>query len=267
VKVSIVIVSYNTVELLQICLRSIAEHTKIPHEVIVVDNNSTDDSATRIEEDFPVVTVFRNETNLGFSKASNLGARSCHGDHVLFLNPDVEVKAGTVDVLVSWLENHEGTGIVGPRLVFPDGQFQLSAGNLPGLWQEWKDRRLYGRMRAGDGRFHERVASRFRDAQAVGWVTGACLLIRRPLFEAVGGFDEKFFMYFEDKDLCKRAASMGAEVVFCPEAEAVHHLAGASMDDAGALRRVYQTSHREYYRKHLGWFSNLLLSAYLAVHS
>jgi N-acetylglucosaminyl-diphospho-decaprenol L-rhamnosyltransferase len=267
VKLSIIIVSYNTAELLQNCLRSIAQHTKISHEVIVVDNNSTDDSAARVEEDFPAVTIFRNETNLGFSKASNLGARSSQGDHILFLNPDVEVKAGSVDVLISWLETHNQTGIIGPRLVFPDGQFQLSAGNLPGLWQEWKDRRLYRRMVTGDRKFHERVASRFRDVQAVGWVTGACLLIRRSLFDALGGFDEKLFMYFEDKDLCKRAASMGAEVLFCPEAEAIHHLGGASLGDTGSLRRVYQTSHREYYRKHLGWFSNLLLSAYLAVHS
>jgi N-acetylglucosaminyl-diphospho-decaprenol L-rhamnosyltransferase len=266
VKLSIVIVSYNTAELLQNCLRSIAQHTKIPHEVIVVDNNSTDGSAALVEEEFPAVTIFRNETNLGFSKASNLGAHSSHGDHILFLNPDMEVKPGTIDVLVSWLETHDQAGIVGPRLVFPDGQFQLSAGSLPGLWQEWKDHRLYRRMRTGDRKFHESVASRFREVQPVGWVTGACLLIRRSLFDALGGFDEKLFMYFEDKDLCKRAASMGAEVVFCPEAEAVHHLSRSSLSDRASLRRVYQTSHREYYKKHLGWFSNMLLSAYLSVH-
>jgi N-acetylglucosaminyl-diphospho-decaprenol L-rhamnosyltransferase len=267
VKLSIVIVSYNTAELLQNCLRSIAQHVRIPHEVVVVDNNSTDGSAARVEEDFPTVTIIRNETNLGFSKASNLGARSSHGGHILFLNPDVEVKPGTIGVLVSWLETHDKTGIIGPRLVFPDGQFQLSAGNLPGLWQEWKDRRLYRRMKMGDRRLHERVVTRFRDTQPVGWVTGACLLIRRSVFNSLGGFDEKLFMYFEDKDLCKRAASMGAEVVFCPEAEAVHHLSGSSLSDRASLRRGYQTSHREYYRKHLGWFSNLLLSVYLAVHS
>jgi N-acetylglucosaminyl-diphospho-decaprenol L-rhamnosyltransferase len=266
-KVSAVIVSYNTAELLQDCLRSMTQHTRTPHEIIVVDNNSTDGSAAQVEQNFPTVTIIRNKANLGFSKASNLGARSSHGEHILFLNPDVQVKAGAVDALVSHLEIHNQAGIVGPRFVFPDGRFQLSAGNLPGIWQEWKDRRLSRRTQTADEKLHERVASLFRNVHAVGWVTGACLLIRRSLFDALGGFDEKLFLYFEDKDLCKRAASLGAKVVYYPEAEVVHHLGGAALGNTKFLRRVYQTSHHEYYRKHHGWFSNLLLSLYLATHS
>lgn len=261
---SIIIVSYNTRELLASCLSAIYQNTETPFEIIVVDNHSTDGSIEKVKAAYPQVRVIESETNLGFSKANNLGARASKGELLLFLNSDTQVRLWALDRLVAFLEDHSEVGIVGPRVVYPNGRYQLSAGALPSLWQEWKDRRLYRRVRSGDEDLRERVARKFQAPREVGWVTGSCLMIRRELFEALGGFDESIFMYFEDKDLCKRAAERGSKVVYFPEAEIIHVLGGSSSEERARLQRIYRESQGTYYRKHHGWLSNLILNLYLA---
>lgn len=262
-KLSIVVVSFNTREFLERCLSSIVQHTKIPYEIVVVDNHSSDGSVAHLKAKFPDVKVIVNETNVGFSRANNIGARSSKGEYLMFLNSDTEVREGAIDRLVGFLEGRSEVAIVGPRIVYPDGRFQLSAGNLPGIRQELRDRGLYRRIQSGDEALRAQVATEFQQVRDVGWVTASCLLIRRSVYEAIGGFDESLFMYFEDKDLCKRVIEHGVKVVYYPEAEVVHSLGGSSTRDVANLKRIYRNSQRTYYRKHHGWLSNVILQLYL----
>jgi GT2 family glycosyltransferase len=263
-KVSVIVVNYNTKELLERCLRSVYAGAS-SFEIIVADNHSSDGSADCVREQFPRVTVIENETNLGFSRANNAAALASRGEIIAFLNSDTEIRNGALNELAAYLDGHGDVGIAGPRVVFPDGRFQPSAGALPGLMQEFKDRRLSRRLNAGDEKLRARIEHGFIGPREVGWVTGSCLLIRRSLFMELGGFDETLFMYFEDKDLCRRARDLKWKVMAVPRAEIVHVLGGSSSEKGGKLRKVYRKSQRQYYRKHLGWVENLGLRLYQAL--
>jgi N-acetylglucosaminyl-diphospho-decaprenol L-rhamnosyltransferase len=260
---SVIIVSYNAWDLLDRCLRSIHEHTTLKPEVIVVDNHSSDGSVVNAKAKYPKIRVIENEANHGFSKACNIGARSSTGEFLLFLNSDTEITEGAIDSLVAFLESKSEVGIVSPRMVSPEGRFLLSAGNVSGLWREWRDTRRFRHIRAGDEKLRERASREFQKVREVSWVSGSCLLIRHSLFDALGGFDTDFFMYFEDRDLCKRAAVRGAAVVYYPEAEVVHLIGGSSSRDGKRLRSIYRNSQRTYYRMHHGLLANLALELYL----
>lgn len=262
---SVIIVNYNTRELLERCLRTVSAETELPCEIIVADNHSSDDSVAAVRRYFPGVQLIENNMNLGFSRANNAAARISHGELLVFLNSDTEIRQRALDKLAGFLVTHKDVGIAGPRMVYQDGRFQLAAGNLPGLLQEMRDKRTYRRLNAGDVELRRRLAMSFQHAREVGWVTGSCLMIRRELFDELGGFDEEIFMYFEDKDLCARAHKLHCKVMAIPDAEIVHLLGGSSAGKDGHLRAIYRQSQRHYYRKHLGWLSNAGLLLYQAI--
>jgi len=265
-KTSVIIVSYNSIDLLERCMRSVYANTSSSVEILVADNGSTDGSTDGVQSAFPKAVVIKLGSNLGFSKASNAAARRAGGEYLVFLNPDTEVRTGALDYLAAFLDERKDAGIAGPRVVYPDNRFQVSAGGLPNLMREFRDRRMHQRMNAGDDALRAKVEKRFRGEREVGWVTGSCLAIRRNLFEELGGFDEGLFMYFEDKDLCKRAREKGWKAVFVPKAEVVHVLGGCAPPNEGArLRAVYRKSQQAYYKKHLGPLSNGILRLYQAV--
>ncbi len=262
---SVIIVSYNTRELLGRCVHSVIAGTGVTHEIIVADNASNDGSSDHIRARFPGVRVMELGSNLGFGAANNAAVKISSGELLMFLNSDTEIRPHALDRMVAFFHEHPQAGIAAPNVVYPDGRFQLAAGALPGLLQEFRDRRIHQRLNAGDEALRARLREQYRRPRQVGWVTGGCLMIRRSLFIQLNGFDEEMFMYFEDKDLCKRALDRRWQVMTVPDAEIIHVLGGSSAGAGGRLRAVYRRSQRRYYQKHLGWLSYKGLLLYQAV--
>jgi len=263
-RVSTVVVSFNTRDHLLSCLASL-EASLVPVEVIVVDNASRDGSADAVAERFPATRLVRNAENAGFARASNQGLALARAPYVLLLNSDAEVRPGAVEAMVALLEARPRVAAVGPRTVSGDGTVQVSFGPPLTPVHEWRQRRLVRGVRARRPAALRRAAALAGVEREPAWLSGSCLLARRDALAAIGGFDEDFFLYEEDVDLCHRLHRAGGTLVFTPAAEVVHHL-GRSMDQTPDRARLeYQRSHILYYRKHNGPAATLLLRAYLAV--
>jgi N-acetylglucosaminyl-diphospho-decaprenol L-rhamnosyltransferase len=257
--VAVVVVSFNTREDLRACLRSLASTAGSTLEVVVVDNASDDGSAAAAREGRPDARVIENPVNLGFAAGANRGWRASTAPCVLFLNSDAEMAAGAVDALVAVLEARPDVGIVGPRTLGADGRIQVSTGPRLTPFSEWSQRRLVVGVRAGRPEALREAESRHAREHEPFWVSGSCLLARRSALEEVGGFDERFFLYEEDVDLCARVRAAGWRVVFTPAATVRHRL-GRSMEKAGTRPRLeYHRSHLLYYRMHNGALATALL--------
>jgi N-acetylglucosaminyl-diphospho-decaprenol L-rhamnosyltransferase len=238
-RLDIIVVNYETPGLLDDCLRSITSHSGIGQfatgrggegvrEVIVVDNSPTPEGAELIVRKHPAVVLLRSETNIGYGSAANRGIAAGAGEYALVLNADAQLHAGAVEALIEELDLHPDTGIVGPRLVDAEGHVQPSCARFPtpgrvflhetGLWKLIRSTTVGKRARP------------FFDLDAPGvapWVLGAALAIRRRSFDAVGGFDPQYFMYYEEVDLCRRLAATGTLTRFTPAAT-ISHIGGAS---------------------------------------
>lgn len=263
--VSVILVNYNCADLLRKCLGSLYMHTReISFEVIVVDNASNDDSVPMIRAEFQNVSLIESPKNLGFSRANNLAAQSAESDYLLFLNTDTRLIDNLVKALGDYLDHHPRVAAVGPRLIFEDGRFQPSAGQLPNLVVELVDKIKHGLFRGGRN-IVTPVFNWFNGKiRKVGWVTGACMMVRREPFQDAGGFDEDMFMYFEDKDLCRRLITQGWEVVYFPHTSVIHLLAGSSYPmDQQKINSIYRSSQLHYYQKHLSKLQTQLLLWYL----
>ena len=262
---SVIIVQHNRSDLTREALRSLAGHLVSTHEVFVVDNLSTDRHEP-ITKDYPFVTLIRNETNCGFAKANNQAAGRATGDILLFLNNDTILRSDVVTPVERMFADHPEVGIIGPKLLNADGSFQISSGPLPTFWSEIGDKILYGSVRK---RIHLALTyaeRRHSTTQRVGWVTGAALFIRRTLFMNLGGFDERMFMYFEDKDLCLRAWQEGFSVLYYPEVSLIHLKGGSgNIADLRRLKTAYRESQVLYYRTHRPRYEQLLLGVYLGL--
>jgi hypothetical protein len=243
-KISLVLVSYNTKKLLNECLRSIFLDGK-NCQVIVVDNASSDGSIKMIKEKYPQVRLLVNYKNLGFGKANNLGAKEAQGEIIFFLNSDTLVPKGTLSKLGKFFDDHLRAGIVGPKIVLKDGETQpYSFGDDPTIFNLVKDKL-----------FDHRSPIR---TKRVDWITGAALAIRRDLFEEINGFDENIFMYFEDNDLCLRARKIGQGVYLDTEIEIIH-LGGMSAADNRTKKDIYFQSQDYFFKKHYGLSGIILL--------
>ncbi len=258
IDLSIVIVSYNARADLERCLQSLrAAPPRASHEIIVVDNASTDGSA-EAAEGFAGVRVIRSPGNAGFAAANNIGIRASAGAALLLLNSDTIVPPGALDALLTTLLAHPDVAVVGPRLVDGQGRAELSFGPMISPVNEWTQRRLMRRLAAGDPAAVRQVEEMTGREQRPDWVTGACLMVRRSDAEAVGLLDERFFMYTEDVDFCASIRRRGRQILFTPSVE-VTHLRGRSAASApAATRQAYERSHLAFYRKHHPWLVPLL---------
>lgn len=264
---SIVIVSWNVRTLLERCLYSIytslieqpdtlgtERQNALQCEVIIVDNASTDGSPVMVRQRFPTAKLIVNESNLGFTKANNIGIAHSSGRYILLLNPDTEILGDALAIMVNYMDHHPEVGALGPKLLFPDGSVQSSRRRFPTLAtaflestvvQQWFPRnrvlaRYYIQDRSDD------------EEQEVDWVIGACLLIRRQAWEQVGPLDEGFFMYSEELDWCRRLKAAGWRVVYTPWAKVVHHEGQSSSQVVPARHIYFQSSKVRYFRKHHG---------------
>ncbi|HEX2694455.1 MAG TPA: glycosyltransferase family 2 protein [Acidobacteriota bacterium] len=254
---SIILVNFNDAAHLLECLSSIeANSGGVDCEVIVVDNASTDGSAALVAERFPRVRFIRNDKNEGFGRANNRAVRESRGEFLLFINTDVVLHPGALELLMEEMRTHSDTGVVGPALLAPAGSFQASFGGRTSFFAEFAKKGLLNRNRT-------RSLRKDRSRREVRWVSGAFFLARRQAFLEAGGFDERFFLYFEDIDLCERILGKEWRVIFLPDAASLHH-GGASTSARPLRSRVeYRKSQIRFYRKHGSAASLFLLKAYL----
>lgn len=253
-RLSIVIVSWNTRELLERCLRTVfCEADSLPDstvEVFVVDNNSSDGSAHMVGTRYPQVHLLENSENLGFAAANNRAIRQSVGEYVLLLNPDTEVKPGALAELVTFMDGHPNCGAAGPRLLNGAGALQVSCYPFPTLAREiWRLMHLdtihpYGtyRMTAWPS-----GAARMTDT-----VQGACLMVRQTALEKIGLLDEAYFLYTEEVDLCYRIRQEGWDVFWVPGASVIHHGGQSTRLVASDMFLQLYSSKVRFFRKHYG---------------
>lgn len=247
--VAIVIVSHDASADLDRCLESLrAAPPAIDHEIVVVDNASTDDSAALARR--KGVRVVEAGANRGFSAANNLGIRATRSEHVLLLNSDTLVPPGSVDGLIAALGRHEEAAVAGPRLVDGHGRVELSFGSMISPLAEWRQRRLARRHDRHDPGAPCAVEAMTSIEGWPDWVSGACLLVRRVDAEAVGLLDERYFLYTEDVDFCASIRARGRRVLFTPEVEVVHLRGRSVAANPEAARAAYRRSHLAFYEKH-----------------
>lgn len=260
---SVIVVSHNTREELLACLGSL-ETITVPIEVVVVDNASEDGSADAVEARFAPVRLLRNGENVGFGRANNRGLAETRAPFVLLLNSDAELRAGCLETLLRILRERPEVGIVAPRTVEADGAVQVSFGADLTPMSEWRQRRrVEGVRRRRSDALQAAAAAASREHEP-DWVSGSCLLARREALAAVGGFDEGYFLYEEDADLCRRVRAAGWRILFTPAAEAVHHKGRSVGRDPERARLEYQRSHVRYYARHNGRVRTTALRGYLA---
>jgi N-acetylglucosaminyl-diphospho-decaprenol L-rhamnosyltransferase len=289
VDLGIVIVNWNVRDLLRRCLSSILETgdwrlevgTSAPNlqpptlrlhsgqasnlQIIVVDNASTDGSPEMVRAEFPHVHLIVNDENRGFTAANNQGLAVAEGRYLLLLNPDTEVVGDALATMIQYMDGHPEVGALGPQLRYADGSQQSSRRRFPTfatalvestvIQEWWHDNRVLRRYY---------LADTSDDAiQAVDWLVGACLLVRREAYEQVGGLDEGFFMYSEEMDWCKRIKDAGWLIVYLPTATVIHH-EGKSSEQVVAARHIhFQSSKVRYFRKHHGAFQAEVLRWFL----
>ena len=230
---SIVIISWNTRDLLAACLTSLRTYPPDgDHEIVVVDNASRDDSTAMVRRDFPHVHLLENPTNVGFAAANNQALALCRGRYVLLLNSDTEVTPGTLSALVSFMEQHPQAGVVAPTLVNPDGSFQASYARFPTFVSEFLLITRLARWLSGPYAPSPRPRPH-EAAHPVDWAAGAALLVRRAAIDQVGGLDAGYFMYSEETDWCWRLWRHNWQVWYLPAVKVIHH-GGASSRQRGA---------------------------------
>jgi GT2 family glycosyltransferase len=228
---SIIIVNFNTRVLLRRCLESVERNlTNVEHEVCVVDNGSRDGSVDDLTSRFPRVVVDRRSENVGFARGVNAGLALTRGDLVMWLNPDAEILNGGVENLIRFFTENRAAGVVGPRILSPDGSVQLSCRSWPSYGTALFNRySLLTRFFPNNPHSRGYLASDWdhTSTREVDWVSGCCLLHRRQVAAEIGGLDEAFFMYCEDVDFCRRARCAGWAVVYNPDdsREASEHVA------------------------------------------
>ena len=262
--VSVIIVSFNTREILRQCLESVLEDASgLTAEILVVDNSSTDGSAEMIEQDFPQVRLLRSKINLGFGEGNNVALREARGRYFVLLNSDAFFVKGALPLAIQHMEDNPSAGLGGCRLIGRDGELQPSARSfhsvlgdlivLSGLAAKFPRSKFFGNF--------DRTWANEHDAAPVDWVPGAFSIVRPSALQKVGYFDPAFFLYYEEVDLCLRLKKADIPVWFWPDI-AVIHIGGESSRQLKSLEfspRAAQVvlwrmrSTLLYYRKHHGW--------------
>ena len=252
-EVSIVIVSMNTRDWLRQCLDSLIASDDVAQEVVVVDNISEDGSPEMVRAEFPQVRLVRNQEQYGFSQNNNIGARKCHAPILLFLNPDTQVLAGSLRTMLDIIATSPGYGVFGGRLLDADEQVERSTGAFPTFLSVFLDRFLETAVPLRplfNGRSQRHYLGYDAERQ-VDWITGAYFWIRRDLLEMLGGWDNDFFMYYEDADLCYRAAQDGYGTLYVPQST-IYHYHNKTPIDRPRRKKLMKEGFRNFARKHYG---------------
>lgn len=264
VLLSIIIVHYNTPEMTKDCLKSIEKF--LPHfpvEVIVVDNASSQTVEEHILNSFPFVKYIRTGSNLGFSKANNLGIQNSHGEFIFLLNSDTKIIEPIFQPMVDYLRANETVGVVGPRLVDAEGQFQLSCGFFPTFLSEVIRKIWHLRLSVNDYPLRSDLDEKFSSMTQIDWVTGAALMVRRSALKNAGLLDERFFMYFEDIDFCRRIENAGWEIHFLSDVKLIHYIGQSAKKNLMKVQTEYRRSQLYFAKKYYGWAGRFLMGMML----
>jgi GT2 family glycosyltransferase len=249
-ELAVAIVSFETCDLLERCLLSV--RAAGPAQTVVVDNGSTDGSIELVRRRFAEAQLIVNAPNRGYGAAANQAIAACAAPAVLLLNSDTEIAPDALGALGGYLADHPRAAVVGPRLVNADGSLQPWTLSFPSpadmLMGDTGLHRLVSRLPGVRERFLRTWAH--DAARPVPWVRGAALAIRRSAFDAVGGFDERYFMYWEEVDLCRRLGDAGHETHFAPVTDVRHVRAASTAKQPAAMRREWLVSYGRYLSRH-----------------
>lgn len=239
---SIIIVSWNVKDLLKKCLDSIYQNQgDLELEVFVVDNASTDGTPEMVRNDFPSVSLIENKNNRGFAAANNQAIKLAKGEYILILNPDTEIMGDTLQKSIEFMEQNPKAGILGCQILNSDRTVQPSVRRFPTFWPIFliflKLPKIFPNLSAVNHYL-------FRDfdylkTQSVDQIMGAFMLVKKEVFRKIGFFDERFFLWFEEVDLCRRAASAGFEIFYYPEAKIIHY-GGQSFNQQATVKKQWQ---------------------------
>jgi GT2 family glycosyltransferase len=256
---TVLIVAYKAYGELHSCLASLERYEPVA-PVVVVDHDADALRAAGVEATFPRATYIRRRDNPGFSAGVNRAARSAGPGPILLLNPDCELRGSILGPMLDVLARHPTTGIVGGLVREHDGRVQASARRFPDVTTAFGGRTSWLTRHLPGNPLTRRNLHEVSDGQEakVDWVTGAFMLIRRDAFDAVGGFDERFFLYWEDADFCRRAAAAGWTTMYAPVVEVTHLTARASRHAPLRSLVAFHVSAWRYYWKHGGWLARLL---------
>jgi GT2 family glycosyltransferase len=279
---SIIILNYKQKGLVKQCLKGIVTaQPQLDYELIVVDNNSGDNSLAMVKKMFkpeeepanhqpplpivkplkvPPIKTIQAKSNDGFATGNNLGINQARGKYVMILNPDIAVVPRALEKMVVFMETNPTVGIIGPKLINPDGSVQYSCRRFPGFLTPIYRRTIFGKLPFGKKAVDHYLMKDFdhQSNKEIDWLFGACLLLRKSVLEKIGLFDERFFMYFEDLDLCRRCWQAGFKVAYFSQAEMVHYHQRLSAERGGALGvfsrggRIHTASGIKYFAKYLG---------------
>ncbi len=254
--VSALVLNYRSPAETVRCVKALLAQTIADQlEIIVIDNHSNDDSIGRIRNNlrsYPQVRIVETPRNIGYGKGNNRGETYAHGTYVLIINPDNELEANGIEQMVDALQHDPAIGIIGPKLMHPDGTLRDSQRSFPTLLNVFIKRTPLRHL------FRERMehylqwnhdSNQVRD---VDWIAGACFLIRRDLFGQLGGFDPRFFLFFEDTDLCRRVWQAGKRVVYFPLVQATDRK--KRLSDGGFFAIFTKWTVREHLRSAVLYF-------------
>jgi GT2 family glycosyltransferase len=260
---SIIIVSWNVRRDLEVCLRSLRDNSDFPHEIIVVDNASADDTLQMLQA-YPEVQLIANPDNRGFAAANNQGLAVARGDWLLLLNPDTIVPPSGLRTLLNFARAHPKAGVIGPRLLNPDGSLQYSCRHFPTISAAMFRHTFMGRLFPHIRSMRDYLMCDWPhdEPREVDWLSGACMLINRQAYTQIGGLDEGFYWGSEDVDYCYRMHQAGWKVLYTPQPAIVHAI-GRSTDQAiiPTIIRTHRSMQR-LYAKHLAHngFERLLVT-------
>ncbi|MBL7074497.1 glycosyltransferase [candidate division KSB1 bacterium] len=273
--VSVIIVSYNVKYFLERAILSLLKALKgLRHEIFVVDNHSTDGSPELIRNRFPALKLIANSENVGFGRANNQALRLCGGDYILLINPDTMVQEDTVSKMMSFFEGHPVAGMVGCKILNPDGGLQLACrrsfptpmvgfAKIVGLSDLFPKSHLWGR--------YNLTYLDENQISEVDAISGSFMMIRRQVYEGVGGFDEDFFMYGEDLDWCYRIKKAGWKIYYVPTTAIIHYKGeSARASRLDTQRLFYQAMHqfvRKHFRSRYSFAANGLISVGIGIRA
>ncbi|MDY6973499.1 MAG: glycosyltransferase family 2 protein [Thermodesulfobacteriota bacterium] len=272
ISIDIIIVNYNSTDHLLRCLRSVFDDLNGAAAKIFVQDNASEDNVDRLNEIFPTVRLCNNGHNIGFSKAVNKALKISTAEYVLVLNPDTYLFGGFFEPVVGYMDRHPDVGILGPRILNSDGSLQGSARSHPSALTAF-----FGRSSVLSKWFPSNRVTRSNlltsrsdgvNPMEADWVSGACMLVRREAVKDVGLMDERFFMYWEDADWCRRMRAKGWKVVYFPRISIVHYV-GASSEKFlfRPILEFHKSSYRLFdkYNKPSLWFLKPLVIAGLSI--
>jgi N-acetylglucosaminyl-diphospho-decaprenol L-rhamnosyltransferase len=259
-KLSIIITHHRTPELLGLCLKSIKETIGcIDHELIVVDGESEEKTEEQIKDKYPEVKLISFKKNLGYSKMVNAGIKEAKGDYVLILNADIIVLEETISEMIEFMGRDPKIGILAPQLLDFTGNIQISCFSEPTIKAILARRTFFGKFKNGKESLREFLMSDWdrKSVKEIDWAQGSAMMIKKEAIDKVGLFDEDFFMYFEDADLCRRFREIDYRIFYYPEAKMVHYYHRSSKKWGGLLdlflnkyTRIHIISAFKYFRKY-----------------